>query len=59
MALHDGLLTKAFLKGRDLIQSEKCPREGCGGTEDVKHVLWECDYAQKVRLCFEEFVDIV
>lgn len=47
LALHEGLLTKVFLKGRDIIQSERCPREVCGGNEDVKHVLWECDYAQK------------
>lgn len=57
LALHDVLLTKEFLKGLDIISSERCPRDGCGWAEHVKHVLWDCEYAKEVRMCFEVFVD--
>lgn len=58
LALHDGLTMK-FLKGRDITRSGRCPRVGCGGTEDVEHVFWECNYAMEVRRCFELLVDKV
>lgn len=42
------LTTMSFMKSRDLERSELCPREGCGGVEDVFHVFWNCVFAKEV-----------
>lgn len=42
------LTTMSFLKSRDLVRSELCPREGCGGVEDVFHLFWNCVFAKEV-----------
>lgn len=51
LALQNGLSTKEFLKGRDIVRSDRSPREGCGDVENVQHIFWDCAYAKKVR-CF-------
>lgn len=59
LALHNALSTKEFLKGRDIIRSDRCPREGCGGVESVQHLFWDCEYARKVREVFGVFMQKV
>lgn len=59
LALHNALSTREFLKGRDIVRSDRCPREGCGGVESVQHLFWECEYARNVREVFGEFTQKV
>lgn len=48
LSLHNCLSTMSFLKSRDLVRREVCPREGCGGIENTRHVFWECFFVKKV-----------
>lgn len=47
-AAQNCLPTKAFLKRRRCSRNAKCPRPDCSGEENVKHLFWSCNYAQKV-----------
>ena len=42
------LPTRDFLKRRGSSKSARCPRVGCGGDEDVSHLLWSCGVARRV-----------
>lgn len=41
LSLNNCLLTLTFLKGRDLVRPEVCPREGCRGQEKIRHIFLE------------------
>lgn len=45
MACQNVLPIKEFQKKRDLVRSEVCLREGCGSSESVMHVFWNCEFA--------------
>lgn len=49
MTFNECLMTRLFLKSRDLCSTDQCPREGCGSLESVYHVFWGCAMACKVR----------
>lgn len=38
------------------MDSDVCPKEGCGGIERVIHVFWECRYAKKIWNRMEKMV---
>lgn len=59
LALQDALPTREFLKKRDIITSDRCLRERCGGVESTKHVLWDCKYAGEVRGRFKVFFETI
>lgn len=57
MAFQGCLLTKSFLKARNLARDDRCPREGCGEVETAAHVFWECNFAKSVCKKEEKFVN--
>lgn len=59
MAFHGVLLTKNFLKARDLARDEICPREGCNEIEVAQHALFSCVFAKKVRQKLIPFMENV
>lgn len=52
---HECLMTKYFLKSRDLSREEMCPRDGCASMETVYHVFWDCKFVTKLRRKLDPF----
>lgn len=48
MAVHECLPTREFQRRRRMVDSEVCPREGCGQCENVYHLFWGCKFAKEV-----------
>lgn len=56
LAFHGALLIISFLKSRDLVRDEKCPRERSGEMEMAKHALYGCSFAQRIHKRLVHFV---
>ncbi|CAH2327940.1 hypothetical protein XELAEV_18042324mg [Pelobates cultripes] len=56
MAVNNCLSTREVQYSRRLARSEMCPREGCGGRENIVHVLWNCEF---VRECNKKLLKLV
>lgn len=56
LGLRGCLQTKLFLKARDLVREDTCPRRGCGGVESTYHVFWGCDFANELKNALTRFV---
>ena len=44
---HGVLSVRAVMFSRRLARTAECPRDGCTEAETVRHVLWDCRFAQR------------
>lgn len=50
------LPTLEYFRGCDLCRSERCPRMGSGGVENVFQGFWSCEFVGLVKKSWHRFV---